>query len=147
MLVSHCVKRLVSFASTLSHISRIWDWIFDLCINVVISNLVVLGSNLLRALCSEVFIVLPFTLGGFISFFTVVNQTISALICLFVVEGMAQDTTAQIRSSWRFLNSTHLYTNKKKTTLVTVLLLMLPHSGMICLMMYVLLQLLFQEKN
>ena len=30
------------------------------------------------------------------------------------MEGMAQGKTAQIRSSWRFLNSTHLYTNKKK---------------------------------
>ena len=35
----------------------------------------------------------------FISFFTAVTQTISALICLFVVEGMAQDTTAQIKGS------------------------------------------------
>ena len=35
----------------------------------------------------------------FIRFFTVVTQTISALVCLFVVEGMAQDTTAQIRGS------------------------------------------------
>ena len=77
----------------------------------------------------------------FISFFTVVTQTISALICLFVAEGMAQDTTTQIRGSWRFLNSTHLYTNQKNT-LVTVLLLMLPHSGMTCRMMYILLQLL-----
>ena len=34
-----------------------------------------------------------------ISFFTVVTQAISALICLFVVEGMAQDTTTQIRGS------------------------------------------------
>ena len=60
----------------------------------------------------------------FISFFTVVTQTISALICLFIVEGMAQDITAQIRGSWRFLNSTNLRTNKKNT-LVTVLLLTL----------------------
>ena len=51
----------------------------------------------------------------FIRFFTVVIQTISALICLFVTEGMAQDTTAQIRGSWRFRNSTHLYTNQKIT--------------------------------
>ena len=50
----------------------------------------------------------------FISFFTAVTQTISALICLFIAKGRAQDTTAQIRGSWRFLNSTHLYTNKKK---------------------------------
>ena len=77
----------------------------------------------------------------FIRFFTVVTQTISSLICLFVAEGMAQDTTAQIRGSWMFLNSTHLYTNLKNT-LVTVLPLMLPYSGMICLMMYVLLQVL-----
>ena len=47
-------------------------------------------------------------------FFTVVTPTISALICLFVVESMAQDATPpQIRGSWRFLNSTLLYTNKK----------------------------------
>ena len=77
----------------------------------------------------------------FISFFTVVSQTILALICLFIVEDMAQDTTAQVKGFWRFLNFTHLYTNRKNT-LVTVLLLFLPHSGMICLMMYVLLQLL-----
>ena len=49
-----------------------------------------------------------------ISFFTVVTQTISALICLFIAEGMAQDTTTQISGTWRFLNSTHLYTNQKK---------------------------------
>ena len=45
----------------------------------------------------------------FMSFFTVVTQTISALICLSVEECRAQDTTAQIRSSLRFLNSTHPY--------------------------------------
>ena len=49
----------------------------------------------------------------FISFFTVVTHTISALIFLFRALGMAQDTTAQIRGSWRFLNSSILYTNKK----------------------------------
>ena len=48
------------------------------------------------------------------SFFTVVTQTILALICLFVVEGMAQDTTAQIRGSWRFL-SLPICTQIKKT--------------------------------
>ena len=37
---------------------------FDLCINVVISNLVVLGLNLLRASCSEILILLPFIWGG-----------------------------------------------------------------------------------
>ena len=42
-----------------------------------------------------------------------VTQTISALICLFIMDGMAEDTTSQIRGSWRYLNSTHLYTNKK----------------------------------
>ena len=51
----------------------------------------------------------------FISFFTVVTQTISALICLFFVEDMArffvEDTTTQAKGSWRFLNTTHLYTN------------------------------------
>ena len=46
-------------------------------------------------------------------FFIVVTQTISALVCLFVVGDMAQDTTAQIRRSWRFLNTTHLYTKYK----------------------------------
>ena len=50
----------------------------------------------------------------FISFSTVVTQTISALICLFIAEGMAQDTTAHIRGSRGFLNFTHLYTNRKK---------------------------------
>ena len=37
------------------------------------------------------------------SFLTVVTQTISALICLFIAERMSQDTTAKIRGSWRFL--------------------------------------------
>ena len=46
----------------------------------------------------------------FISFFT---QAISPLICLFVVEDMTQDTTAHMKGSWRFPNTTHLYTNKK----------------------------------
>ena len=76
-----------------------------------------------------------------ISFFILVTQTISVLICLFIVEEMAQDTTAQIRDSWRLLNTTHLYTNQKNT-LVIVLLLMLPQFGLICLMIFVLLQLL-----
>ena len=39
----------------------------------------------------------------FTSFFTVVTQAISALICLFIVEDMEQDTTIQIIGSWRFL--------------------------------------------
>ena len=71
------------------------------------------------------------------NFFTVVSQTISVLICLFVAEGMAQDTTFQIRGS-----SILPICTQSKNTLVTVLLLMLPRSGMICLMMYILLQLL-----
>ena len=41
------------------------------------------------------------------------TQAISALICLFIVEDMAQDTTTQIKGSWRFLNTTHQYTNPK----------------------------------
>ena len=36
----------------------------------------------------------------FITFFNWVTQTISTLICLFIVEDMAQDTTAQLKGSW-----------------------------------------------
>ena len=43
-----------------------------------------------------------------------VTQAISALICLFVVADLAQDTTAQIKCSWRLPNPTHQYTNPKK---------------------------------
>ena len=50
----------------------------------------------------------------FISFFTMFTQVISALFCLFVVEGMAQDTTAQIKASWRF-PSVHISTQIQKT--------------------------------
>ena len=46
----------------------------------------------------------------------------------------------QIKGSWRFLNSVHLYINPK-ITLATALLLMPPQSGIICLMKYVLPQL------
>ena len=35
---------------------------------------------------------------------------------LFVVEDMAQDTTAQIKGSWSFLSTTHQYTNPKNTS-------------------------------
>ena len=77
----------------------------------------------------------------FRNFFTVVTQAISALIFLFIVEDMAQDTTAQIKGSWWFLNTTHQYTNPKHTSVI-VLLLMLPHFGIICLMMSVLFQIL-----
>ena len=82
----------------------------------------------------------------FTSFFTVVTQAISALICLFVGEDMAQDTIAQIKGSWRFLNTTHQYTNPKNTSVI-VLLLMLPHFGMICLMVSVLLQILHVSRK
>ena len=56
---------------------------------------------------------LPVEFRCIFCFFTVVTQTISALICLFDAEGMAQDTTAKIRDSWRFLNSTHRTQIKK----------------------------------
>ena len=35
------------------------------------------------------------------------------LFCLLIVEDIGQDITAQIKGSWRFLNSVHLYINKK----------------------------------
>ena len=60
----------------------------------------------------------------FISFFTVVIQAILVLFCQFVVEDMAQDITVQIKGSRKFLNTTHLYTDKKNTS-VTVLVLRL----------------------
>ena len=65
--------------------------------------------------------------------------------CIFktttlVAEDIVQDTTIQIKGSWRFLNSVHLYINPK-ITLATALLLMPPQSGIICLMRYVLPQL------
>ena len=50
---------------------------------------------------------------------------------------LVQDTTVQIKGSWRFLNSVHLYINPKNI-LDTALLLMLPWFGMICLMRSVL---------
>ena len=43
-----------------------------------------------------------------------VTQAISVLICLLVVEHIAQDTTTQIKGSWRFRNTTHQYTNPKE---------------------------------
>ena len=49
------------------------------------------------------------------------------------MEEMVQHTTVQIKGSWRFHNSTHLYTNSKNT-LATALLLILPWFGMIYLM-------------
>ena len=50
----------------------------------------------------------------FISFFTLVISAVSVLFFLFIVEDMAQDITVQIKGSWRFLNTIHLYMNKKK---------------------------------
>ena len=52
---------------------------------------------------------------------------------------IAQDTTVQIKRSWRFLNSAYLYINPKNTS-VTLLLLILPEFGMIYLMVLVLAQ-------
>ena len=49
----------------------------------------------------------------FISFLAVVTQAISALICLFTMEDMAQDTNTQIRGSWRFLNYPSVHKSKK----------------------------------
>ena len=72
-----------------------------------------------------------------------VLQDIFVTNIVSVVENMAQDTTAPIKGSWTFLNTTHLY----KNTLDTVLLLMLPHFGRICLMMFVLPQLNIQEQR
>ena len=69
------------------------------------------------------------------------HQVISALICLFIMEDMAQDSTIQIKGSWRILNTTHQYQNPKNTS-VTVSLSMLVKIGMICLMMSVLLHIL-----
>ena len=77
----------------------------------------------------------------FIRFFTVGITTILVFFCLFIVEDMAQDTTVQIKGSWRFLNSTHLYINPKNIS-ATALLLMLPQFGMIYLMMFILPKLL-----
>ena len=64
------------------------------------------------------------------------------LFYLLIVEDIVQDTTVQIKGSWRFLNSVHLYINKKKNNLTTALPLMLPQFGMICLMRSALPQLL-----
>ena len=62
------------------------------------------------------------------------------LFCLYGDEDIVQDTTVQIKVSWRFLNFIHLYINKK--TLATALVLMLPQFGMIYLIgMFVLPQL------
>ena len=47
------------------------------------------------------------------SFFTVVIPVTLVLFCLLVVEDIVQDTTIQIKSSFRFLNSVHLYIYKK----------------------------------
>ena len=63
------------------------------------------------------------------------------LFCLLVLEDIIQDTTIQIKGSWRFFNSAHLYINKKNT-LATVFLLMLAQFELICLISFVLPQLL-----
>ena len=49
----------------------------------------------------------------FTSFFTVVIPVTLVLFCLLAVEDIVQDTTTQIKGSWRFLNFIHLYINKK----------------------------------
>ena len=54
-------------------------------------------------------------------------------------EDMAKHITVQTKGSWRFPNTTHLYTNPK-TASIKVLLLMLPQFGMIYLMMFIQLQ-------
>ena len=74
------------------------------------------------------------------SFFTMVIPVTLVLFCLLIVEDIVQDITIQIKGSWRFLNSVHLYINQK-ITLATALLLMLPQFGIICLMRSVLPQL------
>ena len=62
-----------SVAKGLNFISHYLNLVFDFhfSINVVISNMVVLGLNLLRALCSEILIVFPFTWGGGVCFVNV----------------------------------------------------------------------------
>ena len=42
-------------------------------------------------------------------------QAVSVLLCLLVAEDMAEDKTVQMKGSWWLINTTHLYTNKKKT--------------------------------
>ena len=42
-------------------------------------------------------------------FVTVVIPAISVPFGLFIVYDMVQDTTVQIKGSWRFLNVTHVY--------------------------------------
>ena len=55
------------------------------------------------------------------------------LFCLLILEDIVQDITVQIKVCWKFLNSAHLYINKK-ATLATALLLMRLRFGIICLM-------------
>ena len=50
----------------------------------------------------------------FTSFFTVVIQVTLLLFWLFFMKDIVQNTTVQIKSSWRFLSSVHLYINLKK---------------------------------
>ena len=50
---------------------------------------------------------------------------------------MAQEITVQIKGSWKFFNTTHLYTDPK-TFLFFFLLLMLPQFGIIYVMIFIL---------
>ena len=49
----------------------------------------------------------------FYNFLIVVIPVILILFCLLVVKDIVQDTTVQVKSSWRFLNSINLYINGK----------------------------------
>ena len=64
-------------------------------------------------------LVYKFLYGGHSSYF--------GSLFLLVVENIIQDTTVQIIVFWRFLNSIHLYINKKKTQFRQIL----PQFGMI----------------
>ena len=77
----------------------------EVCPVSTCANCIVFKTHLLGF---DVFSKLPL---WFISFFT--PKLFQTLICLFIVEDMAQDKTTQIKGSWRFLNTTHEYTNKK----------------------------------
>ena len=56
------------------------------------------------------------------SSFTMVNLDILDICCLFIMEDIAQDTTFQIKGSWRFLNIIHLYISKKMVSCLRVCL-------------------------
>ena len=70
----------------------------------------------------------------FISFFTVDTAAFLSLVSFVVV---AQDISSQIKGSWRFLTSTHLYINKitvrpqlSKFGMIYLLMFILPHSSL-----------------